>query len=274
MPTTSPPAVTSGPPNCRVGRGDRTGSGWSTAACLRGTDIRGASPTRCPTTPTARCPTDSRRPRLRRRPPDRLSNGALLPGGHREWSWPAARRCCVPMTVASDRDRRTPPSLRSALATTWRLVRMIPLSTITTPVHPVAAARAWTAAFTRLRLGPSPITRTTDGRDRLEGLARHGRHLRGLERMQHRGVDVLLRQGAARSVRRRDAGDRQREQCAGNQKQGAPWRSPRRLSHALCAAGRNCCSGSCGGVVGRFVRDEAAASRLFRLARETTGGLL
>ena len=87
------------------------------------------------------------------------------------------------------------PGCWSAPATTCRLVRMMPLSTITTPVPTL---RSTSSPFSSM---PMPRTRTTAGRMSVERLG----HARGqgvvLQRAHHRRVDVLLGQLARRPTR-------------------------------------------------------------------------
>ncbi len=165
MPTTAPSAVTSGPPELP---GLAAASNWIRLTMSwvpsreRWTRLKpettpevivGPMPNGKPTAMTS---SPGARSAVPRRVAGTRSSGTVF-------AWITARSFsgCTPTTVASDSvpSAKTTPSL-SPPATTWRLVRMIPLSTMTTPVPTLFSM----SRSPSLGASPSCRTRTTDGR--------------------------------------------------------------------------------------------------------------
>ena len=123
------------------------------------------------------------------------STAAWRPRDRRAASSPATPRGrvsgCTPITVGIRLEcrRRRRPSPASRASTTCRLVRMMPLSTTTTPL---ADTLLDVSAFSSS--GPSARTRTTDFANCLVRFRRRRRQRLGFERMQHGRVDVVLRE--------------------------------------------------------------------------------
>ena len=115
-------------------------------------------------TPTGRCRTESRRRPPRRPARDRrversvaggeVVGDRLAPAAPRDRAR-AARRS---PSASDSRPSANATSTRSAPATTCRLVRMMPLSTMTTPVPTPSTM----CAFRSPARGPRPRTRTTE----------------------------------------------------------------------------------------------------------------
>ena len=270
MPTTSPSAVTSGPPELPgIGRRVELDQIGQHALALAASGTRAAGRTPRPPTPTGRCRTGS--PTATTSSPSARSAVERSVAAARSsgivFACSTARSCSgrTPMTVGLGLRcrRRTRTLIRSAPATTCRLVRMMPLSTITTPVPtpsllpssalflPVLAAlrilrlgvaipgaavlarlavRVRRLRAGRRRVGRLRVAEAADAHDaaphRLVGLRRGRRQRVVLQRVQHRGVDVLLgeplRPGRQRRVAaddgqrdRRTGGDEQRALVAG-----------------------------------------------------------
>jgi len=180
-------------------------SNWmrsSAAACLPETGTPAAGRTPRPPTPTANAEREADGDHLVAR--RKIRGGAQ--GGRDESSgtvaaWMTARSSsgCSPTTVASDSSPSANTTFtRLAPATTCRLVRMVPLSTMTTP-----------AADTRFDVGvllaaamPQAAHAHHGGSHDLIRPRRSRRQRFRLERVQHGGIDVSLGDGAGRRPHR------------------------------------------------------------------------
>ena len=196
MPITSPSIVTSGPPELP---GLAAASNWislvehALPVGRAELAIRGRRPRR--PTPTGRCRTEIPRRPLRRPACSRCvvpsvaagrSSGIVLRLHDGEIVFGLA---CPPLEPRTRGRRKRSPSPASRPATTCRLVRMMPWSTITTP-EPTSRSPSPRRRRRRRSRARAPPTGSTAS---AALAARDGRRL-VLERVQHGGVDVVLRE--------------------------------------------------------------------------------
>ncbi len=164
MPTTAPSAVTSGPPELP---GLAAASNWMRFVSTRLPCGERNSRFRPDTTPDETDgPIPNGKPTATTSSPgarsfvERRVAGARSSGTCCDLSTARSFSGCSEITVASDSSpSKNVTFTLSAPATTWRLVRMRPLSTMTTPVPMPCSMSPYPSGSSR-----RPCTRTTDGR--------------------------------------------------------------------------------------------------------------